>query len=102
MSFKHIALAVLSAAVMVPAMAQQSPVNAEALKRAEVLADLQMWHEAGMHNVAAEIEIGQGQNTAEYRKYQALRNSPRFAQAVQAQLGNTAVAGQAGAQSAAE
>lgn len=102
MSIKHIALAVLSAAVMVPAMAQQSPVNTEALKRAEVLADLQMWHEAGMHNVAAEIEIGQGQNTAEYRKYQALRNSPRFAQAVQAQLGNTAVAGQAGAQSAAE
>ena len=101
MSFKHIALAVLSAAVMVPAMAQQAP-NAETLKRAEVLADLQLWHEAGMQNVAAEIEIGQGQNTAEYRKYQALRNSPRFAQAVQAQLGNTAVAGQAAGQTAAE
>ena len=102
MSIKHITLAVLSAAAMLPAMAQQAPaVSAETLQRAEVLADLQLWHEAGMPNVAADIELGQGQNTAEYRKYQALRNSPRFAQAVQAQLGNTAVAGKA-AQSAAE
>ena len=101
MSFKHIALAVLSAAVMVPAMAQQAP-NAETLKRAEVLADLQLWHEAGMQHVAAEIDIGQGQNTAEYRKYVELRNGPRFAQAVQAQLGNTALAGQPSAAQAAE
>lgn len=103
MSVKTIALAVIASAFMLPVMAQQSPVDASSLKRAEVLADLDLWHEAGMQNVAAEAELGDATRTAEYNKYLSLRNSPRFAQAVQSHLGNkTALAGQAGASTAAE
>ena len=104
MSVKTIALAVIASAFMLPVMAQQSPVDASSLKRAEVLADLDLWREAGMQNVAAGAELGDdATHTAEYSKYLSLRNSPRFAQAVQSHLGNnTALAGQAGASTAAE
>lgn len=98
MSFKKIALAVLAAAAVVPAMAQPAAnVNPDVLKRAEVLADLDMWQAAGMPNVAALAEIGiDPTQTAQYRKYSELRNSPQFVAAVQSHLGgNTAVAGQA-------
>jgi Ni/Co efflux regulator RcnB len=78
MSFKKIALAVLAAAAVVPAMAQSAAnVNPDTLKRAEVQADLDPTQ------------------TSEYRQYQALRSGPQFAAAVQAHLGgNTALAGQ--------
>jgi hypothetical protein len=97
MSFKKIALAVLAAAAVVPAMAQSAAnVNPDTLKRAEVQADLALWHAAGMPNVAAQAEIGvDPTQTSEYRQYQALRSGPQFAAAVQAHLGgNTALAGQ--------
>ncbi|ARU05310.1 hypothetical protein CCO03_12005 [Comamonas serinivorans] len=104
MSFKKIALAVLATAAVLPAMAQSAAnVSPDVLKRAEVLADLDMWYAAGMHHVQGQWEIGDASQTPEFRKYQELRNSPQYVAAVQARLsGDTALASKAGGAQAAE
>jgi hypothetical protein len=85
------ALAALTLGLAGSAMAQEaiSPVSSAnaGLSRAEVLADLEMWHRAGMTYMpspSADREVSY--NSAEYQRglerYQQLRSGPAFREAV--------------------
>jgi hypothetical protein len=56
--------------------------DAAARQRAEVKADLEMWHQAGMSFLPSPVIYPEVRDTAEYRKYEQLRNSPAFQDAV--------------------
>lgn len=67
------------------AHAQATPTQAAdtaALQRAQVKADQEMWHKAGMSFLPSSSEFGYVKETPEYRKYEQLRNGPAFQEAV--------------------
>lgn len=61
--------------------------QAQALKRAEVQADLELWHKAGMSFLAPAVQYSDVKESAEYRRYQQLRNGPAFQEAVAKHMG---------------
>lgn len=85
------ALAALTLGLAGPAMAQEAVSTSSSatagLSRAEVLADLEMWHQAGMTYLpspSADRDISY--NSAEYQRglarYQQLRSGPAYREAV--------------------
>ncbi|WP_370681475.1 hypothetical protein [Comamonas sp. GB3 AK4-5] len=57
-------------------------VDAATRQRAEVRADLELWHQAGMSFLPSPAAYPQVRETAQYRKYEQLRNGPAFQEAV--------------------
>ena len=62
-------------------------VNPDALARAQVLADLDMWHQSGMTYLASPSAVVDNRNTAEYRKYQELLKGAAYQEALAKHLG---------------
>jgi hypothetical protein len=67
-----------------------TPSDAQRVK-AEVQADLEIWHQAGMSFVASPLVVSSSRGTPEYAKYLTMRNGKEFQEAVarhlQAQTG---------------
>jgi len=90
MFVKHLAIALLVSAG-VPVYAQPTTLtpkhDTSELRRAEVLADLDIWSTAGMRDVTALAEIGEDiTQTQQYRHYLELRNGPQFQATVKRRL----------------
>ena len=58
-----------------------APSDAQRVK-AEVDADLEMWHKAGMSFIASPMVVTSSLNTPEYARYQKMRNGPEYQDAV--------------------
>ena len=70
------------------AHAQTTPSgDSAALQRAQVLADLELWHKAGMSFLPSPATFPSVTETPEYRQYEQLRNGPAFKEAVARYLG---------------
>lgn len=63
------------------------PADAAAVQRAEVQADLEIWHKAGMTFLPGPAQFPEVKHTPEYRKYQQLRNGPVFQETVARYMG---------------
>ena len=94
-----------AAAVMtlVGAAHAESTVSADtqAVQKAQVQADLELWHKSGMSFMPSPAQFPEVKHTPEYRKYEQLRNGPAFQEAVAKYMGSvqtTAQRGQATAQ----
>lgn len=92
-----------AAAVMtlVGAAHAESTVSADAVQKAQVQADLELWHKAGMSFMPSPAQFPEVKSSPEYRRYEQLRNGPAFQEAVAKYMGNvqtTARQGQATAQ----
>lgn len=94
----QLVLATLLAASVTTATMAQAPVAQQPLSRAEVVADLILYDEAGMRNAGR--EDGLNWNSPEYavaqRRYQALRASSRYAMLVEQLSGPPVVGAKAG------
>lgn len=74
----------LAAALAMPARAEQASLasdGAKPLSRAEVIADLKLWRQAGVEQYAelATYQLEVDAYERAWRAYQRLRNSPAFA-----------------------
>ena len=94
-----------AAAVMtlVGAAHAQSTVSADAetLQKAQVQADLELWHKAGMSFMPSPAQFPEVKSSPEYRRYEQLRNGPAFQETVAKYMGavqTTVRQGQATAQ----
>ncbi|MBP7352340.1 hypothetical protein [Comamonas sp. UBA7528] len=75
--------------------------DAETLQKAQVQADLELWHKSGMSFMPSPAQFPDVKYTPEYRKYEQLRNGPAFQETVAKYMGSvqtTARQGQATAQ----
>lgn len=70
--------------------------GAEALQRAQVQAEQELWHKAGMSFLPSASEFGYVKETPEYRKYEQLRNGPAFQEAVARHLDGASTVAQRG------
>ena len=90
-----------AAAVMtlVGAAHAESTVSADtqAVQKAQVQADLELWHKSGMSFMPSPAQFPDVKYTPEYRKYEQLRNGPAFQEAVAKYMGATQTAAQQGA-----
>lgn len=74
--------------------------DAQAVQKAQVQADLELWHKSGMSFMPSPAQFPEVKNTPEYRKYEQLRNGPAFQETVAKYMGGvqtTAQQGQAAA-----
>jgi len=78
------AVALMTLAGAAPAQTTPAPSTPPdaALQRAQVLADLEVWHRAGMGFLPPAVSYGYVKDTPEYRTYQQLRQGPAFQEAV--------------------
>ena len=75
--------------------------DAQAVQKAQVQADLELWHKSGMSFMPSPAQFPEVKNTPEYRRYEQLRNGPAFQETVAKYMGGvqtTAQQGQAAAQ----
>lgn len=75
--------------------------DAQAVQKAQVQADLELWHKSGMSFMPSPAQFPEVKNTPEYRKYEQLRNGPAFQETVAKYMGGvqtTAQQGQAAVQ----
>jgi len=62
--------------------------NDDKLTRAEVLADLDIWHQAGLSFIPSPLVVVNSKNTKEYELYISLRNSKAYKDAVDLHMKN--------------
>lgn len=88
---KHWLAAAAAVMTLVGAAHAQSSntVDAQALQRAQVQADQELWHKAGMSFLPSPAAYPEVKESSEYRKYEQLRNGPAFQEAVVRHMGQS-------------
>lgn len=78
-----IPLAIATASLLCMAHSAQAQASETPVSRAEVLADLHIWRQAGLHNLQGDAEdASRAEHIAAMARYRALRAAPEFAQLV--------------------